>query len=185
MGSPDDPHPRKPRVLIDGQPYYQLSMSVNPGTRAAPSSERTGGFVGVVTLKAADKDGIAFCVPAELVERPLGLARRMSLQGRGRMQSRHRYVVVVRALQEASLVYEAGMRIHVLAMQRSRALDRDINEGLHRARNLVEERLTGEPASGPSPDPWTVPSLPRSPGPAGTAAGVLHGRGDPASRSRQ
>jgi hypothetical protein len=48
---------------IEGQDYYQLSISINPGNSGGPVFDKFGEVIGVVTLKAAQQEGIAFCVP--------------------------------------------------------------------------------------------------------------------------
>ncbi len=50
---------------INRQQFYALSMSVNPGNSGGPVIDMNGKVLGMVTLKARDKDGIAFAIPLE------------------------------------------------------------------------------------------------------------------------
>jgi S1-C subfamily serine protease len=50
-------------VTVLGRPYYQLSISINPGNSGGPVLDEQGRVVGVLTLKAAHNEGLAFCVP--------------------------------------------------------------------------------------------------------------------------
>ncbi len=50
---------------IMGEKFYALSMSVNPGNSGGPVIDMDGKVLGMITLKARDKDGIAFAVPVE------------------------------------------------------------------------------------------------------------------------
>jgi hypothetical protein len=50
-------------VTVLGRPYYQLSVSINPGNSGGPVLDDGGNVLGVLTLKAAHNEGLAFCVP--------------------------------------------------------------------------------------------------------------------------
>jgi hypothetical protein len=47
------------------QSFYAMSISVNPGNSGGPVIDMQGHVLGMVTLKARDKDGIAFAIPLE------------------------------------------------------------------------------------------------------------------------
>src|SRR5258706_7755044 len=50
---------------LGGQPFYALSMSVNPGNSGGPVLDMNGRVLGMITAKAKDKDGIAFAIPLD------------------------------------------------------------------------------------------------------------------------
>jgi S1-C subfamily serine protease len=51
------------QTQIEGQDYYQSSISINPGNSGGPVFDKFGEVIGVVRLKATQQEGIAFCVP--------------------------------------------------------------------------------------------------------------------------
>lgn len=53
------------RAVLDGNAYYQLSASVNPGNSGGPVFDARGRVIGVVTLRASQQEALAFCVPIE------------------------------------------------------------------------------------------------------------------------
>ena len=50
-------------TTIEGQPYYQLGISINPGNSGGPVLDAVGEVIGVITLKAVNKEGLGFCIP--------------------------------------------------------------------------------------------------------------------------
>ncbi len=54
-----------PPTQLKGQRFLQISASINPGNSGGPAIDRRGHVVGMVTLKAANKEGLAFAIPAE------------------------------------------------------------------------------------------------------------------------
>jgi S1-C subfamily serine protease/HEAT repeat protein len=48
---------------IDGRAFHQLGMSVNPGNSGGPVLDPQGRVIGVVTLRLANAEAVAFCVP--------------------------------------------------------------------------------------------------------------------------
>ncbi len=61
-------------ATINGVPYFQLGISINPGNSGGPVLDTSGDVIGVVTLKAANKEGLGFCIPfAQLKEKVANL----------------------------------------------------------------------------------------------------------------
>lgn len=56
---------------VDDQPYYQLSIAVNSGNSGGPILTGSGEVLGVVTLKAAKAEAVAYCIPPEDVHKAL------------------------------------------------------------------------------------------------------------------
>ncbi len=71
-------------TTIDHQTYYQLSVSINPGNSGGPVLDPAGRVLGIATLKAADKEGLGFCIPTEdlraAVEKVRGQTERDGLE---------------------------------------------------------------------------------------------------------
>ena len=56
---------------VDGQPYFQLTLTVNHGNSGGPVLDSTGQVLGVVTLKSVNQEGMGFCIPAAEVQASL------------------------------------------------------------------------------------------------------------------
>jgi hypothetical protein len=63
------------KTTITGQDYFQLSISINEGNSGGPVIDPLGKVIGVVTLKATQKEGIAFCIPARDLPSAIALAK--------------------------------------------------------------------------------------------------------------
>src|SRR5207248_337924 len=50
-------------MRLEGQLFYQVGVSVNPGNSGGPMLDLTGQVLGVVSMKSREKDGIALCIP--------------------------------------------------------------------------------------------------------------------------
>jgi len=51
------------RATINGRDFHQISIAINPGNSGGPVINSAGEVIGVATLKAREKEGVAFCVP--------------------------------------------------------------------------------------------------------------------------
>ena len=52
-------------AVLDGQNFYQLSISINPGNSGGPVIDSSGKVIGVATGRAIRQEAIAFCIPSE------------------------------------------------------------------------------------------------------------------------
>src|SRR5262249_33706900 len=50
---------------LNGETFYALSISVNPGNSGGPGIDMNGKVLAMITAKMRDKEGIAFAVPLE------------------------------------------------------------------------------------------------------------------------
>jgi S1-C subfamily serine protease len=87
---------------LEGQSYYQLSAAINPGNSGGPVFDSKGRVIGVVTLKATYKEGIAFCIPVDSVLSGLKTGKGRSDDDIQRVTMEHDAAVVRRTLSEAS-----------------------------------------------------------------------------------
>jgi S1-C subfamily serine protease/HEAT repeat protein len=53
------------KTTIDGLPFYQLGIAMNPGNSGGPVIDRSGKVIGVASSKASQLEGTAFCIPVE------------------------------------------------------------------------------------------------------------------------
>ncbi|MDA1196036.1 MAG: serine protease, partial [Planctomycetota bacterium] len=128
---------------IDGKTYYQLDIAINPGNSGGPVFDRRGDVVGVVTLKAYDKDGLGFCLPLRSLRASLARCRATSPADRATMGALHRFRVLAAALWRSAGAYVFAGEIYVLAMESAIEEGRDLNEGLQSARVLLMEHIRG------------------------------------------
>jgi S1-C subfamily serine protease len=50
---------------LDSHTFYQLGIAINPGNSGGPVFDPKGRVIGVVTLKTAKREGLAFAIPAD------------------------------------------------------------------------------------------------------------------------
>ena len=50
---------------LDTHTFYQLGIAINPGNSGGPVFDPRGRVIGVVTLKTAGREGLAFAIPAD------------------------------------------------------------------------------------------------------------------------
>jgi hypothetical protein len=80
--------------LIDGRKHRQISMEVHPGNSGGPILDHTGGVAGMLSCRATEQAGIAFCIPADTLQKELARAQKMSADEAGQMMSRHQLRVL-------------------------------------------------------------------------------------------
>jgi S1-C subfamily serine protease len=120
-------------LRMEGQLYYQVGVSVNPGNSGGPILDMTGQVLGVVTMKSREKDGIALCVPLEDVQSGLRQARAPDATAVAAARARHRAGAVNERLSHLTGLYVSGLDAYVRSMEAAMAAHRDPSEGLNRA----------------------------------------------------
>jgi hypothetical protein len=83
----------------------QISASVNPGNSGGPALNDRGEVIGMVTLKAVDKEGLAFAVPASQIERAVESVQRRSLRKLAEIDQKHMAGAVFLRLDFAGRAY--------------------------------------------------------------------------------
>lgn len=97
------------RATLDGQPFYQLGIAVNPGNSGGPVFDSSGRVIGVVTLKTEKQESLAFCVPVEDLRAALAKLQGQPADETGRVRSRHRVVHAVKGLGTGGALYCVGI----------------------------------------------------------------------------
>jgi S1-C subfamily serine protease len=117
-------------LRLEGQLFYQVGVSVNPGNSGGPMLDMSGQVLGVVTMKSREKDGIALCVPLEDVR--AGLKKVMTQDGRevARSRSRHRAGAVNERLTHLTWLYLTGLDAYQRSMESALAARHEATEGL-------------------------------------------------------
>lgn len=127
---------------INKQEYYALSMSVNPGNSGGPVIDMTGKVLGMVTLKARDKDGIAFAIPLEDLRN--GYDQEVLAQGREagvELTSYLRYCTVMERLFYLGEEYLTGLDTYSRAMDMAHARGGAPTDGLRMVSKEMEGRI--------------------------------------------
>jgi hypothetical protein len=107
-------------VEIEGNHYDQLSISINPGNSGGPVFDDYGRVIGVVTLKAAQQEGIGFSIPMNEVDRLLERAQNASPDKIAEARALHRARVVITYLEETGQMYKSGMEGYLAALQHAK-----------------------------------------------------------------
>jgi S1-C subfamily serine protease len=103
------------KTTIEGMNFLQLSMSVNPGNSGGPVFDSSGQVIGVVTLKAAKAEALAFCVPADELQAALAQVG----PARPDVVSQHRAQVTFKLLTSVGALYGVGLDIRAALLRKS------------------------------------------------------------------
>lgn len=129
------------QATIKGQEYYQLGISINSGNSGGPVLDSSGHVIGVVTLKATEKEGLGFCVPLNRLNASLGRMSQLSASEIAVNQSQHRVRVIVRRVVAAGKVYKLAMLGYTEEMEKSINNRKKADDGLNAIRGQVEGLL--------------------------------------------
>jgi S1-C subfamily serine protease len=127
------------QTLIRKRPFYQLSIGINPGNSGGPVFDSHGKVIGVVTLKAAKQESIAFCIPFRELKSGLATAARQTAQQMSQSTQEHHAEAVVQGLYNAGQMYAVTMELYAQCMRTA------IDNGLTASRGLAMATEKMEP----------------------------------------
>ena len=130
------------QVSIEGKKYYQIGIATNPGNSGGPVLDSDGRVIGVVTLKASEREGLGFSIPIECLHSALGTISRITEQDIDLFRSQHRAKVVFLYVGVTGAFYKTGMGMYVKAMRESILAGSSAETGLNSIRSEVESKLT-------------------------------------------
>ena len=104
------------KTSMEGQRYYQLGISVNPGNSGGPVFNSSGEVIGVVTRKSAQQEALAFCIPVEDLNLAIDKVVTFPQNAIDRQQSHHRVILTVKGLGGGGTLYSTA-----IAFARNRA----------------------------------------------------------------
>jgi S1-C subfamily serine protease len=128
-------------INIHGLPYYQLGISINPGNSGGPAFDSDAQVIGVVTLKASEKEGLGFCIPVAEVRRLRDRLQTVTQHEIDLMQAMHRLRVTYRSIALLGQAYKSGMRLYVSAMQTAIDQQQGADAGLSAVQDKVQSKL--------------------------------------------
>lgn len=128
-------------ITIHGLPYYQLGISINPGNSGGPAFDSDAQVIGVVTLKASEKEGLGFCIPVAEVRRLRDRLQTVTQHEIDLMQATHRLRVTYRSIALLGQAYKSGMRLYVSAMQSAIDQQQGPDAGLSAVQDKVQSKL--------------------------------------------
>ncbi len=97
------------KTSLDGQKYYQLGISVNPGNSGGPVFNSSGAVIGVVTRKSAQQEALAFCIPVEELNLAIDKVVTFPQDAIDRQQSHHRLILTVKGLGAGGALYSTAI----------------------------------------------------------------------------
>lgn len=101
---------------INGNEYYQLDISINPGNSGGPVLDESGSVIGVVTLKATEREGMGFCIPLADLTGSVNTAKRLNQEDKEKYSSMHNLRAVIHLVAAAGAVYKLAMAAYVDSM---------------------------------------------------------------------
>ncbi len=125
-------------TILNGQKYYQLGISINSGNSGGPVIDSQGQVIGVVTLKATEKEGLGFCIPLNELNDSTKKALDLSDTEINSIQLKHRSQVIFKNVSLAGALYRAGMRKYTMAMEISINKGGRANTGIEEVRQDVD-----------------------------------------------
>ncbi len=134
------------QAIIDGQEFYQLGMSVNPGNSGGPVLDQQGRVLGVVTSKATAAEGVAFCIPLGKVMSSLNRMDGLSPKEVVAIRVKHRLRTVFIFIAVDSELHKTGMQAYASAMESALNNGLSVNVGLEAVKSEVEARLPARDA---------------------------------------
>lgn len=129
------------RAKLNGLDFYQLGVSINPGNSGGPVFDSTGQVIGVATLKAAQQDGMAFCIPLEDLRRSIADVQ-LQTHDLQEAVSQHRVCVVFERLSEAGNLYVAGLELYKSAMEKAIGAGFSAADGLKVATDSMQPTMS-------------------------------------------
>jgi hypothetical protein len=127
---------------LNGETFYALSISVNPGNSGGPVIDMQGRVLGMITAKMRDKEGIAFAVPLE--DLYSGYHQRVLWEGREagpELLSWLRACTVFERLIYLGEEYILGLDAYAQAMAAATARGGTPNDGLRAVSKEMEPRI--------------------------------------------
>jgi S1-C subfamily serine protease len=126
---------------LNDHEFYQLSIAVNPGNSGGPVFDSTGQVIGVVTMKAARQEGVAFCVPCKDLTFWLAKAQRQEPEVVARATPQHDLEVVFRRLALAGSMHLEAIRAYLIAARRAQAQGAPPAAGMEVAKKSLAKSL--------------------------------------------
>lgn len=116
------------RIGIGAEELFQVDISINPGNSGGPLLNREGMVVGVVTARAAEEEGIGFCIPSYQL---LSSFRESQQLGRSQTRSneiRHNRLACVQILGSSSAILLSKIEKYVSLDNAPPSTDLDGNQ---------------------------------------------------------
>ena len=129
-------------TTIDGDSYYQLSMSVSPGNSGWPVLDGQGRVIGLVTYAVSQYDGLACCTPVERWRDALVRAPSLTASEVQRADSLHRAQVVFRCVDAMTQQYQAGMQVYAQQIRQAVAGGQTFADGVAAAQAMLAQPVS-------------------------------------------
>jgi len=123
---------------VEKQPYFAMSMPVNPGNSGGPVFDKYGNVIGVVTLKSLRQEATSFCIPWQDLKVAISKVEGQKAADQEAHVSNHTIRVGFHRLALAGAVYAQGMQIYTRFLTEGERRKRPESETLANAKRLFE-----------------------------------------------
>lgn len=124
---------------LDDQEYLQFGIAINSGNSGGPILDESGSIIGIVTSKANQKEGLAFCVPPKHLREAVQASAKMNETQRAEIASRHEVEAVFGRLKMIGDVYKDSMRIYTISIELAIKNGLGIDDGISMAHSKVRD----------------------------------------------
>jgi S1-C subfamily serine protease len=131
-------------ATIDGNRYFQIGISVNPGNSGGPVLDSEGNVLGVVTLKDSKKEGLGFCIPPKEVLDAISHMKAVPDTNLLRINEDHDFQVIVFQIAMRGILSKVRMDTLVTAMTRAIEAGGKPNDGIETVQREVGPYVTSQ-----------------------------------------
>jgi S1-C subfamily serine protease len=128
-------------TVLDGQNYYQLGASVNPGNSGGPAIDSSGEVVGIVTASARRQQAIGFCIPVDDVNMALTRLDGTDPRASPKLDKLHNRAAAARVFHHIGAVCSDALKLYVSGMKSAQANRTSADEGIQVTNSLIGDRL--------------------------------------------
>jgi S1-C subfamily serine protease len=129
------------QTALNGLRYFQISIAINPGNSGGPVFDPSGRVLGIVTLKARNKEGLAFCIPIDDLQNALAIVDGQTPEDVAKMSALHRARVAFELLNQTTGIYEGGLEEYITAMQFALVNGISASAGLQAAEKAISKKV--------------------------------------------
>ncbi len=129
------------QTTLNKNKYDQINISINPGNSGGPVLNESGSVIGMVTLKANERDGIGFSIPIQDIASLLKKASNLSPEDVQKERDYHHARVLSWYSTLVGEIFRAGMNRYCIVMFDTLQAGGDPHEGINQVKSEVVKEI--------------------------------------------